>query len=100
MGGGVNIIEGPLLYEILNIFSCYILTYLENFIWLAWVVKNFEGPVGGGLQLWHLVIFYLPILILFIFYINLFRKFHVSSLNGRKVWILKDPIEEPRILVP
>ena len=52
------------------------------------------------LQLWNLklVIFYLPFLILPFFCIYLFRKLHVSSLNGWKVWILKDPILVPQIL--
>ena len=36
----------------------------------------------------------------FFFYIHLFWKCHVFSLNGWKVWILKDPIEGPPILVP
>ena len=37
------------------------------------------------------MIFYLPILILSLSYICLFWKFYMSSLNGWKVWILKDP---------
>ena len=36
----------------------------------------------------------------FVFYIYLFWKFHVFSLNGWKVWILKDLIEGSPILVP
>ena len=35
MVGDVNIIGGPLQYDILNIFSYYISSYLENFICLA-----------------------------------------------------------------
>ena len=43
--------------------------------------------------MWHfkLVIFYLCILILSLFYISPFWKFCMSSLNGWKIWILKDP---------
>ena len=52
------------------------------------------------LQLWHLVIFYSPVLIVSFFYSYLFWKFHVFSLNGWKVWILKDLTEYSPILVP
>ena len=48
-GGGVKIIEGPLLYEILNFFYITFLPILKIYLSIAWVVKIFEGPVGGGL---------------------------------------------------
>ena len=46
MGKGVNVIGGPLLYEIFNFFILpYMFSYLENFICPAGVVKNFEEPI-------------------------------------------------------
>ena len=48
-GGGANTTGAPLQCAI-HFFSYYIFTDFENFICLAWVVKTFEGPVGGGLS--------------------------------------------------
>ena len=54
--GGGNIIERSLGVGIIgvwhsHIFSYHIFTYLEIFICLAYSVKNFEGPIGGGLPI-------------------------------------------------
>ena len=92
----------PIVGDPQYFFIC-IFTFLENFIYLAWVVKILKHPLekdSPSLHLWHLVIFYLPILIFFFFYSYRFWKFPVFSLNGWKVWILKDSIEGPPILVP
>ena len=99
MEEGVDIIGGPVYNEILKIFSYYIFINLVNFICLAWMVKNLKDSFEEALQLpteiSH-ILFRLPILILSLFYIYLFWKFHVSSLNGRKAWILNDPILVPK----
>ena len=45
MGGGANIIGGPLIVWDSQFFLYYIFTYLEYIISLPWIIKNFGGPV-------------------------------------------------------
>ena len=79
-------------------FLFYIFTYPENFICLVWVVKNFEGPVGGWLPncgTWNLSYFTYLFWFFFFFYIHLLWKFHVSTVNGWKAWIWRSQLRVP-----
>ena len=89
--------DDPIVWDP-QIFSYYTFTHLENFICLAWVVKNFEGRVWGGLPIVGFEISHIlfTILILSFFHIYLFWRFYVSSLNGRSLSFEGSPLWCPK----